>query len=138
MEEIDKKKEKVLKDYDKKLEKAKLLLEDTHKTEEKLNKAYDKTKNSTDKNINKVFEDIILLIEIVKAWTKKEYREIPLGSITAIFGAIVYFVSPIDAIFDYIPGIGFIDDAFVIGFVINKVDSDLQKFKFWKEEKKLS
>jgi uncharacterized membrane protein YkvA (DUF1232 family) len=37
-----------------------------------------------------------------------------------ITGAIIYFVTPIDLIFDWIPLLGFIDDAAVVVFVIRQ------------------
>jgi uncharacterized membrane protein YkvA (DUF1232 family) len=60
------------------------------------------------------------------------YREIPYGSIVAAVAAILYFVSPIDFIPDFIPVVGLVDDVFVIGFVLKKIHSDLEKYEKWK------
>jgi len=64
---------------------------------------------------------------------KGEYKEIPGGSIIAILGALIYFVSPIDVIPDFILGAGLIDDAFLIGLVIKQIRSDLNKYQAWKD-----
>lgn len=45
------------------------------------------------------------MISPVKSYVKKEYTELPIGSIVAIISALLYFVSPIDIIADVIPGI---------------------------------
>lgn len=73
------------------------------------------------------------MIQIVKAYISKEYQDIPAGSIVAIFAALIYFLSPIDILFDYIPGVGYVDDMFVLGLVLKQVDSDLQRFRLWKQ-----
>lgn len=48
-----------------------------------------------------------------------------------ITGAIIYFVTPVDLILDWIPLLGFIDDAAVVVFVIRQIRSDLDKFLEW-------
>lgn len=62
-----------------------------------------------------------------------KYKEIPTGSIVAIIIALLYFVSPIDLIPDFLPG-GLVDDALVLGLVFKQVKSDLDKYKEWLEE----
>lgn len=83
----------------------------------------------------KVWEELQLMFGIIKDWMTAEYKEIPKGSILAILGGLVYFVSPIDVIPDFIPGIGYLDDIFVISLVIGQIRADLQKYKLWKENK---
>ena len=82
-------------------------------------------------------ERLKLLFEIVKYWHNGSYKEIPTGSIIIIFIGLLYFVTPIDVVPDFIPG-GFIDDAFVLGLVIKQVGSDLDKFKLWKSSQSLA
>ncbi|MEL1136313.1 YkvA family protein [Desulfitobacterium sp. THU1] len=114
---------------------AKKTLLNGEATQEKLNAVFAKAEklNINTGPINKVYQDILLLIQIVKAYITKEYREIPIGSIVAIFAALIYFLSPIDIIFDYIPGVGYVDDMFVLGLVLKQLDSDLQKFRDWQD-----
>ena len=54
-------------------------------------------------------------------------------SLVLIVIGIVYFVTPIDGVFDYIPFAGFVDDAAVAGYVISQVSTDLEKYKIWKK-----
>lgn len=44
---------------------------------------------------------------------------------------MVYVVSPLDPIPDAVPGIGFLDDAAVIGYVISAVRDELDTFRDW-------
>ena len=56
------------------------------------------------------------------------------GTIVAVLGALIYFVSPIDLIPDNIPGAGYIDDGVVITVCLKMVDSDLQEYRIWREQ----
>jgi uncharacterized membrane protein YkvA (DUF1232 family) len=52
-------------------------------------------------------------------------------SLVLLVGALVYFLMPIDAIPDFIPGIGFLDDAGVIAMALAAVKSEVDRFKAW-------
>lgn len=67
-------------------------------------------------------------------YVKKEYTDIPIGTIIAILSALIYFVSPIDFIPDSIPGIGYLDDVAVVAVCWNLVSSDIEEYTKWREE----
>lgn len=110
---------------------ASKLLEDKDKIQATLKRAFDKAMQN-EGPIAEVFHDLKLLLSLVKDYMSGAYREIPYGSIVAAVAAILYFVSPIDFIPDFIPVVGLIDDVFVIGFVLKKIHSDLEKYEKWK------
>lgn len=76
------------------------------------------------------------MISLVRSYTKKEYTEIPLGTIIAIISALLYFISPVDLIPDVIPVAGHLDDAAVVGACLALVKSDLDDYKKWRQENK--
>jgi uncharacterized membrane protein YkvA (DUF1232 family) len=80
-------------------------------------------------------KDILLLWEMLNAWFKGEYKDIPKKTIVLIITALIYFISPIDLIPDWLPG-GFIDDAALITWVLQSMSSDIQKFNTWKKNGK--
>ena len=47
----------------------------------------------------------------------------------AILGALLYFVIPTDATPDFIPVIGYLDDAAVLGIVIRKLADEIDRYK---------
>ena len=110
---------------------ASKLLEDKDKIQTTLKRAFDKAMQN-EGPIAEVFHDLKLLLSLVKDYMSGAYREIPYGSIVAAVAAILYFVSPIDFIPDFIPVVGLVDDVFVIGFVLKKIHSDLEKYEKWK------
>ena len=86
--------------------------------------------------LEKVWEYLQLFFSIVKDYINGNYKEIPIKTIISIVASLLYLISPIDLIPDFIPGVGLIDDVFVIGLVISGAKSDLDKYKDWKSNNK--
>ena len=74
------------------------------------------------------------MIRLIRAYANGTYREIPVASLLMILVAVIYFVSPIDFIPDFIPVAGFVDDALVISLALNQVKADLDAFMDWELE----
>jgi uncharacterized membrane protein YkvA (DUF1232 family) len=81
-----------------------------------------------------VFADLQTLLRLTSAYAKGDYRVIPARTIVGAVGAVIYFVSPVDAIPDVIPGIGLVDDAAVLYFVVKAIATDLDDFRRWEDE----
>lgn len=96
----------------------------------------DAAKKAANKNtsgpMDDLFTKIILLIGIMNDYIGGDYREVPWGSMVMIVVAVIYFVSPIDLIPDFIPGVGYVDDLTVVAFVLRQISSDVEKYKQWK------
>jgi len=89
----------------------------------------DKHKNA----LAKIWDDLNLLIQMVRAWVSGEYREVPWPTIVLIIAAIVYFINPFDLFPDVIPVVGYVDDATVIGFVIKSLGAEIARFRAYKQ-----
>jgi len=63
--------------------------------------------------------------------TDKEYV-VDKKTYLTIAGALAYVVFPIDIIPDFIPGVGFLDDAFVLGFVIKHLSNEINHYRQFK------
>jgi len=74
---------------------------------------------------------LMAMLRLIRAYYTGAYRAIPWQSLILIIIAVIYFVSPIDLIPDWIPVIGLIDDAFVVGLVLKSVKDDLDAFMEW-------
>ncbi len=106
-------------------------------TEDDLRKVLEKQKEIEDKfkgngPLGRFVADIKLLFAIIKDYINGEYREIPWWSIAAIVAALLYVFNPLDLIPDFIPVIGYIDDATVVAACLAMVETDLHKYKDWK------
>jgi uncharacterized membrane protein YkvA (DUF1232 family) len=95
-----------------------------------LNKAYQHREQ-----IEKVWYDLMSLIRMIRAWARGEYKRLPRKSILMAIAAIIYFLNPLDLVPDFIPGVGYLDDAAVITFVIVSIRQDILKFLEWENQK---
>ena len=43
--------------------------------------------------------------------------------------AVVYFVNPLDLVPDFLPLLGFVDDAAVIGFVVESLREEMRRYQ---------
>ena len=77
-------------------------------------------------------EDMKLLFEMI---TNKDYS-VSVKTYAIIAGALAYVVLPFDVIPDFLPGVGFIDDAFIITMVVNQLRDEIENYKRYKNEKK--
>jgi uncharacterized membrane protein YkvA (DUF1232 family) len=75
------------------------------------------------------FQDAKLLFEMI---TDKEYK-VDKKTYLIIAGALAYAVLPTDVIPDFIPGIGFLDDAFVISMTIKQLKDEIERYKRFKD-----
>ena len=73
----------------------------------------------------------------MRAWARGEYRDVSRGTIALILGALVYFLTPIDAIFDHLPFAGYVDDAAILAWVVSEVKAELDAFKAWEAKRLL-
>ncbi|MBT2695185.1 YkvA family protein [Bacillus sp. ISL-55] len=121
LEEGYKKFESKAKEYIKKPEKTDVLLKDA-------GKKADDQKGA----LSEIWDNLQLLFDLVGAWRRGEYRNIPTRSIVTIIASIIYFVSPIDLVPDFLIGLGIVDDAAVIGFVLKQISMDLERFHIWR------
>ena len=116
--------------FDKSKEKAKKLLEDEDKMDRFLERLEKKLKHIP--VVGGILSEIPTLISLVKAFIQKKYLEIPIGSVIAIVGALIYFLSPVDLIPDLLPAIGLVDDAAVLTLAFKLVHDDVVEFKAWR------
>ncbi|KGE15964.1 YkvA family protein [Sphingobacterium deserti] len=55
-------------------------------------------------------------------------------NLSVIVGTVVYVLSPLDAIPDVIPVLGWIDDLTIVGYAIGKLSAEMRKYKTFKEK----
>ncbi|MDN3452898.1 MULTISPECIES: YkvA family protein [unclassified Psychrobacter] len=77
-------------------------------------------------------KDLMLLMNLIKDYYKGNYRAIPYKTLSAAVVGLLYTLNPIDIIPDFIPFIGHIDDALVLGFCLKLIEKDLKKYQIWK------
>jgi len=90
-----------------------------------------KTNTLKGENYDSFREKITVLARLLKSYTKGEYRVVPWKSLTRIIAVLIYFISPIDVIPDFLPVIGLTDDIALVVWLFNAVSDDLEAFRAW-------
>lgn len=72
------------------------------------------------------------MLMMIKDYRSGLYKEIPWCTIAAAIACLLYVLSPIDMIPDFIPFLGYIDDLTVFTIVLGWIDTDLHKYLDWK------
>jgi uncharacterized membrane protein YkvA (DUF1232 family) len=57
--------------------------------------------------------------DFAMAWSSK----------TIVIAGLLYFISPVDFLPDFIPILGYVDDAFVISLVINTLSAEIERYQ---------
>jgi uncharacterized membrane protein YkvA (DUF1232 family) len=137
-EEKDKMYEKYVKDGWEEMAKEKGRIEKEwgvrqKEVEEKINKVERKLGTAVRIGpVEKFVGKLKLLYNCVNDYFNGRYKEMPWFTIAGLIFALLYFLSPIDLIPDFIPGFGYIDDATVLLIVWEAVEEDLKKYAQWK------
>ncbi|WP_221394370.1 YkvA family protein [Dyadobacter sp. NIV53] len=87
-------------------------------------------------NMAEFQSNVQLLIRMVKAYASGEYKGLPWKSLVSIVAVLIYFISPIDIIPDFLPLIGITDDIALVIWLIKTLGSDVNKFSEWEKQEK--
>ncbi|CRF31735.1 hypothetical protein BRSU_0337 [Brachyspira suanatina] len=105
-------------------------------TFEKLISIIDKSKDilnlSSSRHLSKFLDKIQLMVDMIGDYINGNYKDVPWKSLSAVAGALIYLILPLDVLPDLFPFIGLLDDAFIIGLCIKCFSTDLQQYRFWK------
>ena len=88
-------------------------------------------KSISNKWLGSFAEEILCLIDMVKAVARRDYTEISKASLATIVFTLIYVFSPLDLIPDVVPGVGFLDDAGMVGICLKFVHDAVMAYKEW-------
>ena len=82
------------------------------------------------------FESFQLTWSLLQDYWAGKYTSIPWKLIASTGFAVAYLVSPLDIIPDFLPIVGFVDDATVFALVVSSFQSELNAYREWKKKQK--
>jgi len=85
-------------------------------------------------NVSQFRDRIMVMVRMARAYINGSYRDVPWKSIVAVTAALIYFVTPLDLVPDFIPISGFLDDFTVVLWVYNSIKHQLDDFVVWETE----
>ena len=71
------------------------------------------------------------MLRLIRARHRGEYEQVPNDALLWIVAALNYLVDPFNLIPDKTPFLGFVDDATVVEFVVDKTRQTLDDFMTW-------
>ena len=107
---------------------AQQIFKNQDKIKEVFNDSTKKAENNKDKMGSGRWGDVKTLRTMLKAWQSGTYK-FSKRTVIYVVAGLLYFVSPVDIIPDFLLGVGFIDDAAVLALVIKRIKSELDRFK---------
>ena len=122
---------KLKKSLDENKEKAKAFLNDDEKMET-LFRDFEKKLKLIPK-VGKRASDIAVLLSMLRAYIKKQYTDVSIATIIAAVAGLIYVVNPMDVVPEYVLGAGILDDAAVLGIILQAMHMDLNKYKKWQK-----
>ena len=84
--------------------------------------------------LKRYIDDVKLLLSLVKDYWSGDYKEIPYWAIGATVFALLYVLSPVDLIPDFIPVVGLVDDAAVVALCLYMIEQELRDYSEWKTQ----
>lgn len=101
---------------------------------DKLNGLLDKANvkaSGRKRGLKDVWGSLHAFFRLIRAYANGSYRKVSTQGLLTVLAAVVYFVSPIDLIPDFILGLGLVDDATVLAWTIRACASDIAAFLAW-------
>jgi uncharacterized membrane protein YkvA (DUF1232 family) len=82
---------------------------------------------------HEVWESLQTLSRLIKAAVGGEYTGIPTTTIVGGIAVLLYFLSPIDLVPDFIPVIGLLDDVALLAWFMSSIKAEMDKFNDWEK-----
>lgn len=98
-----------------------------------LNDAYQKASDKKDVGTlaHEAWEGLQRMFRLVRAAASGEYKGLPTPTIVAAVAVLLYFLSPIDLIPDFIPVLGLLDDVALVAWFTSTLKDEMDKFEEW-------
>lgn len=81
----------------------------------------------------RVRDDLNLLLGLCAAWWRGEYRALGRQALLSVVAALLYFLTPLDMVPDWLPGAGLLDDLAVLAWVMRTWAAELDAYRAWRE-----
>jgi uncharacterized membrane protein YkvA (DUF1232 family) len=109
--------------------------ENPEKLNSLLRKADEKAHTEKSGAINNVWDSLMTLVRMLRAYANGTYRNIPFKTLIAIVSSLIYFIMPFDFIPDVFFLFGFLDDAALIAWTVKSIKTDMDDFSEWESRK---
>ena len=82
---------------------------------------------------HKLVEYLKLVLRMVSNTVSGNYKDMPWQTLVMIVAGLLYFIAPLDALPDFIPVAGYLDDATILVWLGKCFREDLENYKTWEQ-----
>ena len=91
--------------------------------------------NSHQSGFEQLKEFMFTFMRLVKAYARGDYRQVANKSLLIGVAVLLYLVTPLDIIPDFIPGIGLLDDISLMAWFVDAFQKEITRFKEWEADR---
>jgi uncharacterized membrane protein YkvA (DUF1232 family) len=110
---------------------AKSCVDDRERLQALFNEAARKAATAPKDSFKEYWPYLQTMLRLVRAHCRGEYDQVTHDALLWIVAALNYLIDPFDLIPDKTPFLGFIDDAAVVEFVVDRTRQTLDDFMIW-------
>lgn len=93
--------------------------------------AVNKSGGLSGKNVAAFREQLSVVTRLLRAYASGDYRQLPWKTLIRVIAVLIYFVSPIDILPDFLPIIGLTDDIALMLWLFSGMSDDIERFRQW-------
>lgn len=91
------------------------------------------SKESKDNKFRQLFDVAHTVVRLVRNYVSGSYRQIETGTIVSALGVLLYTLSPVDLVPDFVPVVGFLDDLALLSWFVEKFQGEIVRFREWEQ-----
>lgn len=107
---------------------------DPGKLVELITQATQKAQSNVSSRFSDVKQGLFIFLRLLKSYSSGEYRDIPWKSLSMIIACVIYFLTPLDFVPDFLATFGLVDDAALITWTLKFLSEDIAKFEAWEKQ----
>jgi uncharacterized membrane protein YkvA (DUF1232 family) len=88
-------------------------------------------KKGIPQGLRQVWTDVKDIYSMLRDSIRGDYS-VPFRTMAAVAVTLLYLANPFDLIPDFLPGIGYIDDVFIVSLCVKFISEDLDEYRQWK------
>ena len=115
------------------IDQARYILNDRQKLTSTIERAIDKMNllHKNNKSMKELRDQLHILIKMLKSHREGAYKAFSGRTILLLAFALIYFITPTDAIPDFIPALGFSDDISLLYLIFRRLKTDIDDYLQW-------
>ena len=91
------------------------------------------SKDSGSNKFKQLFDVARTVVRLVRNFVSGSYRQVETSTIVSALGVLLYTLSPVDIVPDFVPIVGFLDDLALMSWFVEKFQGEITRFREWEQ-----